>query len=214
MKAHLLELRLYQDNVALSFVAMKDVLTANFKYMLYMLKPMLVLAVPMLLIVIHLAARFEYRPLAIDERAIVSLKLWDEIDPGEVTLDVPVGIEIETPPLRIPPKNQIDWRVRAAEEGKWEIKFYLNNELVTKKLVVGSEIMCLAPSRFAKQLLGQLLNPAEESLPSASFAQEIHVQYPSQEVSVLGWNIHWLVIFFAFSMTAAFAMKGILGVEI
>ena len=71
IKAHLLELRLYKDSAGLSLVAMKDIFISNGKYLGLALRPMLVLMIPVIIIIIQLAARFEYRTLSVGETTIV-----------------------------------------------------------------------------------------------------------------------------------------------
>lgn len=214
LKAHLLELRLYKDDIGLSYDALKNIFGANFKYIFYMGKPMLFLMVPMMLILIHLATRYEYRPLRVGESAIISLKLNDAFVLNELALDPPVGIRLETPPLRIFQENQIDWRIKAVQSGDWDLVFRTGDESVTKKLLVGSKLVRLAPRRIGRQLIDQLFNPAEPPIPHSSIVKEIRVQYPTRGLSVWGWQVHWLIIFFGLSIIAGYAMKGVFGVEI
>ena len=42
----------------------------------------------------------------------------------------------------------------------------------------------------------------------------VEVTYPTLPLTVFGWELHWLVIFFVVSMAAGFALRGPLGVEI
>ncbi len=214
LKAHLLELRLYHDDISLSFEAIKNVFLINFKYLKFSIKPMLILMWPVIIIIIQLASRYEYRPLKVGESTIISVKLANRANLTEISIEVPEGILIETPPLRILEKNQIDWRIKVLQVGDFKIVFQLKNNKCTKFLSVGSKFEKLASSRIAGFSLTGLLNPAEISLPSDSFIQEIRVKYPYRELSILGWKIHWLVIFFVISVSAGYAMKSVFKVQI
>ena len=77
IKAHLLEMRLYKDDIRLSFRVMGALLIDNFKYLTFALRPMLVLMIPVLLILIHTGTRYAQRPLQNGESAIVTTELFE-----------------------------------------------------------------------------------------------------------------------------------------
>lgn len=214
LKAHLLELRLYKDDLGLSFVAMKGILGTNLKYLQQAIKPMLVLMVPTILILIQLAIRYEYRPLEIGESAIISVNLASAVALQDVGLDLPEGIRAETPPLRIKQKNQVDWRIKAAAEGYWKIDFRIGDEVVTKELVVGTKLNPLSSRRVGANWMDSFLNPVEAPLSSTFSIKEIRIQYPERNLSLWGQDMNWLVVFFGFSVATGFALKGLMGIEI
>lgn len=214
LKAHLLELRLYKDDLGLSFAAMKGVLGTNMRYLQQAIKPMLVLMAPTILILIQLAIRYEYRPLQIGESAIVSVNFANASALDEVGLDLPEGVRAETPPLRIKQKHQVDWRIQAAAEGSWEVNFRIGDEVVTKELVVGEKLRPLSSRRVGGKLVDSFLNPVEAPLPSTSAIKDIRIQYPDRDLSLWGWETNWLVVFFGFSVVTGFALKGLMGIEI
>jgi uncharacterized membrane protein (DUF106 family) len=70
IKAHLLELRLYKDSLAQQLTSQGKILSANFKYFSYALKPMLVMVIPVMLILIQLNLWFGSRSLDIGDEAL------------------------------------------------------------------------------------------------------------------------------------------------
>jgi hypothetical protein len=62
--------------------------------------------------------------------------------------------------------------------------------------------------------VNQLLYPAEDPLPGESPVSLIAVEYPEVPVSVLGWSIGWIWLFFALSVGFAFALRKRLGVTL
>jgi hypothetical protein len=58
-----------------------------------------------------------------------------------------------------------------------------------------------------------LLYPGEEPLDSRS-VRAVEVRYQPLSLTVLGWDVHWLVLFFVLSVASSFAFKGVLGVEL
>ncbi|MBD3385488.1 hypothetical protein GF407_11255 [candidate division KSB1 bacterium] len=214
IKAHLLELRLYKDDANLSFSALGSIFLNNLKYLAFALKPMIILMIPMIFIIIQIAARYEYRPLQANESVIVSAWFDKNVDLRKVQLQTPKAIKIETPPLRLPSQQRIFWRLRALKAGDWEIQIQASGETVSKDLFVGKRISSLASHRVQKSSLLTLVYTAEASLPSDAAIKEIAVDYPNRDLVILGLHIHWLVLFFALSIVGGYALKGAFGVEI
>ena len=214
IKGHLLELRLYKDDIGLSGTAMKELLGCNLKYLVYALKPMLVLMVPVLLILIQVASRYEFRPLRVGEKAIVTVTFTEDAEPMDIILDGEGPISVETAPLRIIDKNQISWRIRAVQEGDFFLRLSHKDNDVTKRIWVGSNRTQLASHRVKVYSIFGMLYPAETVLPGDSFLKDIHIHYPKRTLSLAGLDVHWLVIFFFFSLIAGVALKGVFGVEI
>ncbi len=214
LKAHLLEFRLYRDDVGLSLAAMKNLLLVNLRYLKFALKPMLILMGPTVLILIPLASWYEYRPLRVGESAILSLKLKDAAALDNIQLEVPMGLAVATPSLRIFQKNEVDWRLRALSVGEWQIKFQSGDKVQFKSLQVGGGFEKLASNRMATYSLAALLYPTETALPANSVIKEIHVNYPHRELSLWGWKIHWLVVFLVVSIISGYSLKGVFMVQI
>lgn len=217
IKAHLLELRLFKDSFSVSIRAQGNILRYNLKYIGYSAKPMLVMIVPLILIITQLNLWFGYQSLSPGERVIVKVKLKEGINPLGIKLSIAPsqGLEIETPPLRIEEEREIDWRLRADEEGKKDLVVIIDGEKQSKKLAISQKSLCrLSPSRVSKGILAQLLSPGEPPLPSDSPIEAIEVGYPSKNMNLLGWHIHWLIVYFALSIIFGFSLKGLFKVEI
>jgi len=217
IKAHLLELRLYKDSLAQQLTSQRKILSANFKYFSYALKPMLVMIIPVMLILIQLNLWFGSRSLDIGDEALVKVKLMEGTNPlqTDIRLEVPPGIAVETPPLRIEDEREIDWRLRATEKGVYNILFRYQDETFTKSVAVGqnrlSKIAALKPG---KGLLEQAFNPGEKPLPKNAPIESAEITYPGQRMNLFGWRIHWLIAYFGLSIVFGFAFRGVIKVEI
>ena len=217
IKAHLLELRLYKDSLAQQLTSQGKILSANFKYFSYALKPMLVMVIPVMLILIQLNLWFGSRSLDIGDEALVKVKLMEGTNPlqTDIRLEVPPGIAVETPPLRIEDEREIDWRLRATEKGVYNILFRYHDETFTKSVAVGqnrlSKIAALKPG---KGLLEQAFNPGEKPLPKNAPIESVEITYPGQRMNLFGWRIHWLIAYFGLSIVFGFAFRGVIKVEI
>ncbi len=214
VKAHLLELRLYKDDASLSIKAIRDIFRKNFKYMAYALKPMIVLMIPVIIILIQVATRYEFRPVKINDSTIISVKVISGVDLSKVSLETPSSIKQEAPPVRVPANREIHWRINATKAGTEELLFKNGSNTVNNRIVVGDSFTSLAPKRFAGFSFTSILYPAATLLPGDSFIKEISLRYPKRHTSIFGFQIHWLIIFFIFSILSGFALKGVFKVEI
>jgi len=195
--------------------AQKNILRHNLTYMKYSLKPMLFLIVPVVLLMIQLSLWFDRYPLDTGESAVVKLKFKGQALFNEnVVLRVPEGITIETPPLRIQEEKAIYWRIKALSKGTYNLEFLLNPDTLTKTLVVDDRLARLSIKRVSSNLFQQLLYPAEKSFSRNSGSDYIEIKYPSISYHFLGWQIHWLVIFFVVSILTGFLLKKFFKVEI
>jgi len=217
IKAHLLELRLYKDSLAQQLNSQGKILRANFRYIGYAFKPMLIMFVPVMLILIQLNLWFGSRPLEIGQTALVKIKLTPLANPlqTDIRLDAPAGVAVETPALRIEDEREIDWRVRAMENGVHVLKFNFGEAVFTKILSVGQgRLSRIAAVKPDSSFWGQVFNPGEKPLPKGAPIESVEIAYPPQRLSLFGWRMHWLVAFFGLSIVFGFAFKGVFKVEI
>lgn len=217
IKAHLLELRLFKNSLSISFKAQGNILRLNLRYITYSAKPMLVMIVPIILILIQLNFWFAYSPLTPGQAAICKVKLKEGHSPMEtdVILKPSSGIIVETPPLRIEEDREIDWRFSPKEKGLQLLTIEVGSQAVTKTLLVGGRLLNrISPVKVQNRFLDEMLYPTERPLPTDSPIQSIEITYPSLRMEVLGWHIHWLVVFFVLSIVAGYALKGLFKVEI
>ncbi len=207
---HLLELRLYKDDIRVVISAQINILKYNMVYLRYTLKPLMFMIIPISIIIIYTASRYEYRPLQPGESTLVKINLSKDKKlsgkNNEVALSVPLGLSLETPQLRIDGGNEIYWRIRVEREGVYDLVFQENNNKVKRKLFVTSGITRLSPETFKGGIVNTFLNPGEPSITGATFIESIEVKYPSSKTIIFGWNIHWLVIFFVFTLVFGFML--------
>ncbi len=218
IRAYIFELSLFKDEIGIVLSAQKNIFVYNLRYIKYALKPMLFMMIPLALILIQLESWYGYRPLKPDESAIVSLKLRDNgLALSDITLTAGEGITVETPPLRIPDQNEIDWRIRARENGDRVLTFNVPGEQIRQKVIVSEKgLVQVSPlaSASVSGFTDTLLNPALRPLPGDSPVERIRIDYPAMSIEIYKWHVHWLVIVFVLSIVFGFALKGLFGVEI
>jgi hypothetical protein len=96
------------------------------------------------------------------------------------------------------------------EHGRWEHHTPGNLQ------VIGVPLLVQYPARFPEPRgsLDQLLYPVEPPLPSNGTIASIQVDYPERAIALLGWETHWMVVFFLLTMVLAFVLRRPLRVQI
>lgn len=216
IKAYIYELFLYKDNIRVILKALLSILKYNSVYLKQTLKPLMIVIIPIVLILIQLQYRYGVRPLKPNESVIVKLKLNRQLNMDEikVQLNVPDAIRIETPVLKIDDQLEFDWRLKVNDYGKYELLFLIGDEKIIKSIRVSKQIDMISPIRVYPSVIKTFSNPSEYPLAKNSAVESIEVKYPKRNIKIVFWRVHWLIIFFVFSMISAFSLKGVLKVEI
>ena len=217
IKAHLLELRLFKDSLSQSLRSQGNILRCNLTYISYSVKPMLVMIIPLVLILIQLNFWFGYESLAPNESVLLKIKLAEDQNPLEtqITVQPSPGLVMETPPLRIEESREISWRFSATQAGIQQFTITINGETVTKKVSVSQKPLSkISPLKTNKKFIDQVMYPTESPINSQIPIKSIEVQYPAKSMSLFGWNLHWIIVYFALSIIFGFAFKGIFKVQI
>jgi len=217
VKGHFLAIRLYRDDIGLMFDTMKNILVSNGQYMKTSLRPMLFLIVPVVLVLIHVGARYENRPLSVGESTVVSAQLDKNASDAfmnSVELIVPEGLSVETQPVRVYQLREINWRIKAEKQGIYQLGFKSGDKTIYKQINVNNALASISQQIAKGSVTVAILNPSEASLPNDSRFKSVFVQYPKREFAFLGFSLHWLIAFFIFSILFAFSLKGLMKVEV
>jgi hypothetical protein len=221
--AGLFEIRLFNDDMLAIFRAQFDILRANLIYLRLSLMPLLWMIVPLTLLVAQLQFYYGYRGLAPGESALVKVHLGQPSSEAardgpssapEVSLSAPSGVRVETPAVWIPSLREVAWRIGAERPGDYELRVGVGGETLTKTLRVSEAPGRRSPVRPSSSLLDQVLYPTEPPVPRGSPVQSISVTYPDGAIDVFGWQIHWMIVFFALSLLFALMLRRRFGVVI
>jgi len=216
IKAHLLEILLFNDNLRVVFRAQGSVLIHALKYLGLAVVPMLAIIVPMALIVTQSDHFFQSKPLEPDDAVTVSatLEQWDPELAESISISVPNGLAVETPALRIPETREIAWKLRAREYGDFDVLIKTRDEVFKKRLIVSDSARCLSHARARPTFIGALLHSAEPPLEGDAPLESIEVEYAPTRMRLGPIRAHWIVHFFIFAMVFALIFKPVLKVEI
>jgi len=217
IKAHLLEIRLYQDSLPIQLKAQGRIVLANFKYIAYSAKPMLVMILPLFLILAQLNLWFGSQSLQPGEVVLLKVKLEAGRNPMDVviTWEQASGFSMETPPLRLEEEREIDWRLRAMGKGSHHLNFRLNDQLFTKTIAVDQgRLSPVSPLKIRRNILKELLHPGEKPFPPELPVTSVEITYPGLRLKAFGIRLHWLVAYFLLSIVFGFVLKRPFKVEI
>ncbi len=181
--AHLYEFRLFADDPALLVRAQKGLLRWNARYLGLMLRPTAVVLLPMAALLFYLDGVYGHRPLRSGESATVSAKI-EGVDLRQVlpTLSGD-GVTVETPAVRIPERHQVYWRVRATNPAGGALLLRVAGQSLHQRVRVGAGLQYLAEWR------------------------NLQVSYPSANLDIFGFGVHWLGWFFIVSSIAMLALR-------
>jgi uncharacterized membrane protein (DUF106 family) len=217
IKAHLLELRLFKDNMRVTLAAQGAILKANFAYMAANLKPLAVMIVPLVLVLAQLSLWFDRAPLRPGDETLVKAGLETTADPVGLGLELepPPGLEITAPPVRIPDQNEVVWRVKALAPGTGRLLLRAGGQAVEKSVTIdGKPLTKVSTLASRGSFWKRLLYPGEPPLPKGTPVRTIEVLYPAKTLTAFGLRVHWLVAYLVLSIAFGFAFKGVFKVEI
>jgi uncharacterized membrane protein (DUF106 family) len=215
IKAHLLELWLFRDDVPLVLRAQRSILRLNLRYLGLTLKPLLVTLVPLALVLISLDGWFGARPLRPGEAAVVSVHLADSAAmPDNIALGANGGLTVETPALRIPATGELDWRIRALQTGRHHVWLEIGNRRIEKDVVVSETVARVSAVRTSSSIGQAVLHPLEAPVPPELGVDRIEVHYAPGAVTIFSRSVHWLIYLFLASVVFVFVLKRRLGVEV
>lgn len=224
---HLIEIRIYQDDLRVASRAIGKVLLRNAQYLAINMVPLAVLALPFAFVLAQLVVRFAFAPLPVDANAastvagkgtLIEVEL--ERDRAELASGLvvryPDGVEPVSPLVRIPSQGRAFQEVRATKAGSYDVVVALaDGTQVTKRLVAGPQAERRMQGERGKGFFHALLWPAEDAFDGDSPFARVAFAYPDAK---LGWfpggTGGVLLVFLVVSMIAgALAMKP-LGVQV
>lgn len=217
IKAHLYEMRLYKDNMRVTLASQRAILKANLSYLAANLKPLLVMIAPLVLILAQLSVWYDRAPLVPGDETLVKAALEPSADPvaAGLELEVPPGLEITAPAVRVADLHEVVWRIKALSPGSGRLILRAGGTSLAKTVVVGGGPLGRVSGLASRgSFWRRLLYPGEPPLPSGTPVRAIEVLYPARSLPAFGLNVHWLVAYLVLSVVFGFAFKGVFKVEI
>ncbi len=228
IKAHMIEIRIYQDDLPIVSGAVGKVLLRNFQYLAFNFGPILPLLVPFTFVAAQLVTRYAFEPVPVTSESAQLLPgegmmLRVEFAPGKqdqakgLTIDFPEGLKPVTKLVRVPSSGKAYQEFVATAPGTYSIGLQLADGSRHEKTVVAgdTEARMLQPERVSSVLMAALW-PAEDMFSSDDAIARIAFEY---ERSDLGWlpmsgELGVLVVFLIASMAFGVAVLKPLNIQI
>jgi hypothetical protein len=214
LKAHLLALRLFQDQIPVVIRSYGRILLATGRYLRLAFMPLLFVSVPLILLLAQIDRYLGSIPFETGHPFLVSARVSGAEALNDATLELPAGLATTAPAVHVPEENEVVWRVVAEREGTFVVNVQTPAQASTKQIVVGSGLPRLSTVRLRGPWWKRLLYSAEPALPENNLVHTIEVQYPSRDIAFAGLEWNWIWLFFVLSLAAGFLFKSILGIEI
>lgn len=214
LKAHLLALRLFQDQVPVVLRAYGRILLATGSYLRLTFKPLLLVIIPLTFLIVQLDRYFGSLPIGSGQAFLVKARVDSAEMLQHLSLQLPEGLTSTAPPVHVAADNEIVWRLVAGKRGDYLLNIEARGQNYSKSVAVGSGMPRLSPARFRGQVWQRIFFSAEPALPDDSAIAAIEVQYPARDIAFAGLAWNWIWLFFVLSLAAGFLSKSILGIEI
>ncbi len=215
INAHLLALKLFKESIVVTFRAQGRIFLGAVRLFVLAIVPMLVMAVPVTLVLGQLSLWYQFRPLKVGEEAVVTLALHGAPDAAwpDAKLEPTDAVEVVAGPVRVRTKREICWNLKARKTGVPHLTFVVDGQPVTKELAIGDGFHRVSTLRPDWNWSDILLNPAEPPFRPDSPVKSIEIVYPNR-ISWTSGTDYWVFYWFAVSMVAAFAFKGLFKVNV
>jgi uncharacterized membrane protein (DUF106 family) len=223
LKAHLLAVRLYRDQIPVVIGSYGKILRGTGRYLKLAFKPLLYVIIPITLLMVQADRYLGITPIPANKPFLLTVH-GESALLNDVTLDLPPEIEMTAPPVHIAAENSAVWRLEASKEGKYEIKIVAGSQSTAKDILVGKDVSKdgdnnndlprISPVRLRGHFWERMLSSAEPAIPEGFPVESISISYPDRNIEIAGYEINWIWLFFILSMIAGFIFKEILGIKI
>lgn len=228
IKGHMIEIRIYQDDLTLVTKAIGKVLGRNLQYVCLNFGPFIPLSIPFVFVLAQMVTRYGYDAAPVIEQPsellagegttlTIHFKEGSLAAAGELEIEFPDGLVPTSPLVRIPGQGLAVQEFAAIRGGQFEIKLTAGGVTEIKRYDAGAEGQ-EARYRQGQRIAGfwSVLYPMEDAFVSASPFEEISFVYPPSQ---LGWlpmegEAGVLVAFIVASMLFGIAALKPLGVTI
>jgi hypothetical protein len=214
LKAHLLAVRLFQDQLPVVLSSYVRIIRGTGRYLRLTFKPLLFVILPLIIFIVQLDRYLGLTPLQTGQSFLVKVRAANGDVLDAVSLGLPPGLEATAPPVHIPSDNEVIWRVAAQRGGLYDLGIGVNQQTVSKRVVVSSGLARISAVRLRGRLWERFFVSGEPAVPESIPIQSIAVNYSDRTINFAWMEWNWIWLFFVLSLVAGFFFKTVLRIEI
>ncbi len=214
LKAHLLAVRLFQDQLPVVMRAYGKILLGTGSYLRLAFTPFLIAILPITFLIVQLDRYFGRLPLQPAQSFLIEARVSDPAALNDASLQLPSALSSSAPAVHIPKDNEVVWRVVAEREGLYEIKIAAAGQTISKEVIVSPRLARISPVRLKDNLWERMFTSGESALAEDSPVQSIAISYAPRVLNFAWMEWNWIVLFFVVSLIAGFIFKSVLGIQV
>jgi hypothetical protein len=214
LKAHLLAVRLFQDQLPVVMRAYGKILRGTGSYLRLAFTPFLIAILPITFLIVELDRYFGWMPLQAAQTFLVEAQVDDPAALNEAALQLPPELSGSAPAVHIPKENRVAWRVLAGREGQYDVHIAVAGKTVSKQVVVAPRLARISPVRLRGSFWERMFTSGEPALADNSPVRSIAISYPPRVIDFAWMEWNWIVLFFVVSLVAGFIFKSVLGIQV
>jgi len=214
LKAHLLAVRLFQDQLPVVVRAYGRILRGTASYLRLAFTPFLIAILPITFLIVQLDRYLGWVPLRPAQTFLVEARVADPGTLNDVELQLPAELTSTAPAVHVPGEREIVWRVEARREGKYNIHLATPGQAVSKQVVVAPGLARVSPVRMRDNFWERVLLSGEPPIADNGPIQSVSVTYPPRVIGFAWMEWNWIVLFFVVSLIAGFFFKTVLGIQV
>jgi hypothetical protein len=214
LKAHLLAVRLFQDQLPVVLRAYGRIFRGTGHYLRLAFTPLVIVILPLTFLIVELDRYLGWQPLQPAQAFLVEVRVDTAEALNQVALQLPPELATSAPPVHVEKDKEVAWRVVANREGRYNLSIVGAGQPASKQVIVSGGLAKVSPVRLRDNFWERMFSSAEPALPNNSPIQSIGITYSPREVTLAGWQFNWIVLFFVLSLVAGFIFKTVLRIQV
>ncbi len=214
LKANLLAVRLFQDQLPVVMRAYARILRGTGSYLRLAFTPFLIAILPITCLIVQLDRYFGWMPLRPAQTFLLEARIEDAEAANQAELQLPPELSSTAPAVHIPKDKEVVWRVVGQREGKYDLHIATAGHTVTKQVVISTGVARISPVRWRGNFWERMFTSGEPALEENSPVEAIAVTYPPRVINFAWMEWNWIVLFFVVSLIAGFIFKSALGIQV
>src|SRR5277367_993362 len=111
LKAHLLAVRLYRDQIPVVMGSYGKILRGTGRYLKLAFKPLLYVIIPITLLMVQIDRYLGQTPIPLNAPFLLAVHLTHSDALNDLALDLPPEITMTAPPVHVLAENEVVWRL-------------------------------------------------------------------------------------------------------